>query len=135
MNQDKGNPNPEQDLSPEPNGDAVSATAHNDELKEGWPSGAKFCIALAVGFILLGGGLTCYDLQQTVGQIQAVPENAWQNPGIRGDFWGGHFAATSGMAGTLFFFAALLLQHKELKLQRIELKRSVSIAAGPTEAV
>lgn len=45
----------------------------------------------------------------------------WQIRAQRGDFWGGHLGVTSSFAGTLLFFAALLLQSRELSEQRKQL--------------
>lgn len=80
-----------------------------------WPRSVKICIWLAVVLVVAGIGLLVFDLVQTKNSTD------WGSPGIRGDFYGGHLAAASGLAGTLLFFAALLLQARELGFQREQL--------------
>lgn len=50
--------------------------------------------------------------------------STWQERGTMGDFYGGHIAAGGSLAGTFFFVAALLMQGRELNLQRQELAAS-----------
>ncbi len=59
----------------------------------------------------------------------------WANPGIRGDFFGGHFAATSGLAGVFLLLAAVLIQRNELSLQRFELIKAREISQQQAEAL
>lgn len=66
--------------------------------------------------------MTIYDLCDT----DAVSE--WSNPGIRGDFWGGHAGLTFGAVSAILLFAAVVLQWHELKEQRKELVQSRLVA-------
>jgi hypothetical protein len=50
-------------------------------------------------------------------------------PNESGDWVGGHIGVGVGAAGTVLFFAALLMQREELQLQRKELRRAREIAA------
>lgn len=52
----------------------------------------------------------------------------WSNPGIRGDFWGGHAGLTFGAVSAILLFAAVVLQWHELKEQRKELVQSRLVA-------
>lgn len=82
------------------------------------------------GILLLAGiALTIYDGSETSTHID------WESPGIRGDFYGGHLAAASALAGTLLLFSAVLMQRNELKLQRIELSESRKVAAEQARAL
>lgn len=82
------------------------------------------------GILLLAGiALTFYDFSETSTHID------WESPGIRGDFYGGHLAAASALAGTLLLFSAVLMQRNELKLQRIELSESRKVAAEQARAL
>lgn len=70
-----------------------------------------FLFISAVLVILLGLGLTVVDWMPT--------NDDWKNPGIRGDFWGGHIGAFANLAAFIVLVAATLLQRKELMEARI----------------
>lgn len=61
--------------------------------------------------------------------IMSDGQEAIANAGARGDFWGGHIGAGASLAGTFFFFSALMLQQEELRAQRQELKAAREIAS------
>lgn len=42
----------------------------------------------------------------------------WQNPGIKGDYWGGHIGSVANLAAFIILVAATLLQRKELMESR-----------------
>lgn len=81
-------------------------------------------IFFALAFFAGGVWLTCKDANETWRARVSESGNGseWENPGIRGDFWGGHLAAVSGLIGAVLMFGALLLQSHELGLQRKDLK-------------
>jgi hypothetical protein len=74
---------------------------------------------VAGAIVMLGLAVTVYDANAT----WKAQGSRWDSdPGIRGDFWGGHLAAASGLAGAVLMFGALGLQRYELSLQREDLK-------------
>lgn len=46
----------------------------------------------------------------------------WGDAGQKGDYWGGHLAATTGLVSAVLFMIAIILQREELRLQREELR-------------
>ena len=62
---------------------------------------ARIAIVGAVS-MLIGGAVLIW-----VNWHAASADPGWQQPGILGDFWGGHIAAASALASALFMFAAL----------------------------
>ena len=87
-------------------------------------------ILFAVALFLGGAWLTRKDADETwraeaveeTEGLEDVKTSGWENAGIRGDFWGGHAAAVSGLIGAVLMFGALVLQSHELGLQRKDLK-------------
>ena len=73
-------------------------------------------VFVAIAILAVTVGVARVDYTET------ATGDSWTNPGIRGDFWGGHFAAGGALAGTLLLFAAVLMQRAELRLQREELR-------------
>ena len=100
-----------------------------DKENKGWGITVWIFIGLAVLFLAAGAYMAYRDWPGW-----STSEN-WGDAGVRGDFWGGHLAAASGLAGTLILFAALLLQGNELRLQREELQESREIATQQAKAL
>ncbi|MFH1749270.1 MAG: hypothetical protein ABIG44_19740 [Planctomycetota bacterium] len=87
------------------------------------------CVVVALVVLAAAAGITVYDWYTT------SKHSGWADPGIRGDFLGGHLGPAAAMAGTVLFFAALLLQGRELQLQRHELKQGREVAEAQAEAL
>lgn len=90
--------------------------ANDDEQRGKWLQIVIY--GLAVAFLLGGSWLAYHNYSVTEGS------DDWGSPGTRGDFFGGHFAAVSGLIGVLLMFLAVRLQSIELIEQRIEMKRA-----------
>lgn len=80
--------------------------------------------SLSFVFIVLGFAVIGLGVYLAQHDFHAVTSNdAWAERGVRGDFWGGHISGAASLASAAFFVAALLLQGKELALQREELEK------------
>jgi len=81
-----------------------------------FPWYAWVALGLASLALLLAGVLTCFDYANG---------DDWAVRGARGDFWGGHWAAATGLAGIFLAFAAFVMQRDELRRQseQLELQR------------
>lgn len=101
----------------------------SDNHKEQGNWNIRICVICAIVLLVCGIALTLYDFSET------SSHSDWNNPGIRGDFYGGHLSAASALAGTLLLFSAVLMQSKELKLQRIELSESRKVATEQARAL
>ncbi len=67
--------------------------------------------------------------------VPVAEREAWSIHGTQGDFWGGYVGMGAGVAGTILFFSALVLQSSELKLQREELAESRKVAREQAAAL
>ena len=65
-----------------------------------------FLFVLSGAVIFLGFGLAYLDWNPS--------DNQWENPGVKGDYWGGHIGAVANLAAFIVLVAATLLQRKEL---------------------
>lgn len=68
----------------------------------------RWSIGISAAFILVAIAWGYFDFDRTRNS------NEWNNPGVRGDFIGGHTALAAGFASTILFGGALLLQSIEL---------------------
>lgn len=59
----------------------------------------------------------------------------WNNPGVRGDWIGGHLSAFAGLAGMALMYVAVTMQGRELQLQRYELVQSRKVAEAQANAL
>ena len=80
-------------------------------------------------FLILGGSLLLLDWNKSSG-IAENDQERYDLRGKMGDFYGGHLAAFSGLAASMFMFAGLFFQMQELKLQREDNKESREIFAA-----
>ena len=81
----------------------------------------RVAITATVGLLMILSGVI-------VILLGASPAKDYEALGPRGDFVGGVAGPMIGAGGALLFFATLILQWKELRLQRQEFRRSINVA-------
>lgn len=89
------------------------------EFRHSWPLILLIWIVLVLAaFVLVMGvvvTLRDYPRPATCPDVISIAPQTWCEAGERGDFWGGHLAATSGVAASLLLLGALLLQWRDLR--------------------
>ena len=80
-------------------------------------------------------GLACFGVGLKYSVDVFTDADNLGRPNEIGDFWGGTIGASAAVAGTFLFFATLLLQTRELALQREEITRANLIHEEQKEAL
>lgn len=109
----------------------------NEKARDEKPFPVWVIVLLAtMGFVLACCvGWWAWSVLVEVNQETGEVNYHWTDLGASGDYLAGWVAAATGLAGTILFFGALLVQRRELRIQHRQLREYREVAAEQKDAM